>query len=359
MVGVFLWSEVMQQRPNISREKIEKILKIHDEIRGYVGNIAKLAGSSTDTVKNVLIDRGESYLSKIEEFEEDVRRMREMFLSGMSTTEIGKKFGVKNGAVRHRCRDLLDKIKEEKQKLQDAGLRKCGVCGEIKSLEVFGSNKESSVGKGSYCLVCLATIQRNRKHDLVCQHLGCGVAFKGCCANRKYCDEHTINRWTYEECHAEAQKYLSRSAFACGSPTHYEKSTRAGWDKMFFQEVFGDRLAFGFRKIDFIEACNRKNGGKGKLYLIKCWGNGEMFYKVGITSGTVKGRHKSKRDMPYEYEILWTVEGDAEEIWNMELARKRETKNIRYQPELWPNNNAQETFKCHGNCKILRNPDVT
>ena len=132
-----------------------------------------------------------------------------------------------------------------------------------------------------------------------------------------------------------------------------------GWHKVFFQEIFGDRLAFGFRKKDFIEACNRKNNGIGKLYLIKCRGNGEMFYKVGITSGTVKGRHKSKRDMPYEYEILWTVEGDAEEIWNMELARKRETKNIRYQPELWPNNNAQETFKCHGNCKILRNPDVT
>ena len=107
----------MQRRPNVSREKIEKILKIHDEIGGCVKNIAKLAGSSTDTIEKVLIDRGESYLSKIIQFENETKEMRKMFSSGMSTTEIGKKFGISGDTVRKRCRDLLDKINQEKQEL--------------------------------------------------------------------------------------------------------------------------------------------------------------------------------------------------------------------------------------------------
>ena len=178
----------MQRRPNISREKIEEIVRLANDPEITVSKIAEIVGSRNCTVNKILADKGSSYLSKIKEFEEDVRRMREMYLSGMSTTEIGKKFGVKDGAVRHRCRDLIDKINEEKRKLQDAGLRKCGICGEIKPLDVFGLEKRSSTGFGSSCKKCLADLQLRRKHDLVCQYPGCGIPFKGCCANRKYCD---------------------------------------------------------------------------------------------------------------------------------------------------------------------------
>lgn len=345
----------MQRRPLVSREKIEKILKIHDEMGGSNKDIGKLAGAGHETVKRVLNDRGASYLSEIDRFENETKEMREMFSSGMSTTEIGKKFGVKNGAVRHRCRDIIDKINEEKQKLQDAGLRKCWTCNKVKSLDLFGISEQSPAGRSVHCKRCLADLQLARKHDIVCQYPGCGIAFQGCCANRKYCDEHTINRWTYEKCYNRAKKYSSRGEFQEKEHACYQKCVKMGWHKVFFQEIFGDRLAFGFRKIDFIEACNRKNNGIGKLYLIKCFGNDEWFYKVGITSGTVKWRHKSKRDMPYNYEIIWTIDGDASEIWDMEKEYIRNTSENRYQPELWKSP-AKECFKCHGNCKILRKP---
>ena len=167
----------MQRKPQVSREKIEEILKIHEEVGGCVKNIAKLAGSSTDTIKKVLIDRGESYLSAIIKYEKETEEIRAMYLSGMSTTEIGKHFGVKDGAVRHRCRDIIDKINEEKQKLQDAGLRKCWTCNKVKSLDLFGISEQSPAGRSVHCKRCLADLQLARKHDLVCQYPGCGVPF--------------------------------------------------------------------------------------------------------------------------------------------------------------------------------------
>ena len=44
--------------------------------------------------------------------------------------------------------------------------------------------------------------------------------------------------------------------------------------------------------------------GFGVFYIIKCWNSQECFYKVGITSYSVKRRYNSKRDMPYNYEII-------------------------------------------------------
>lgn len=43
---------------------------------------------------------------------------------------------------------------------------------------------------------------------------------------------------------------------------------------------------------------------KGLVYIIKCYNDSECFYKIGVTSLTVKYRFHSKSEMPYKYEII-------------------------------------------------------
>ena len=86
-----------------------------------------------------------------------------------------------------------------------------------------------------------------------------------------------------------------------------------------------------------------------------------MFYKIGITSRGVEdgychdGSNPGKK-FPYYYEIVWTTQGDPGKIFDMENEYKKKTTKIRYQPSNWPAKTSRETFKCHGNCRILRKP---
>ena len=58
------------------------------------------------------------------------------------------------------------------------------------------------------------------------------------------------------------------------------------------------------------------------------------------------------------YKLVWKIEEDASEIWDSELQFKRSIEDIKYQPEIKFGGSAKECFKCHGNCKILREPEI-
>ena len=156
------------------------------------------------------------------------------------------------------------------------------------------------------------------------------------------------------------RKYSSRIDFQRNSPNPCSQARNRDWYKDFAQEIWGDPLEpGGYKKSDFIKACERNNNGLGILYLIKCFMGNEWFYKAGITSlGSVAERYKHdgfrpNTAMPYNYEIMWTIKGEGGQIWDLEKEYHRNTKQHRYQPELW-GRKSLETFKCHGNCKILR-----
>lgn len=89
---------------------------------------------------------------------------------------------------------------------------------------------------------------------------------------------------------------------------------------------------WGFRKTSFLEACERNNEGKGTLYLLKFWGNDEVFYKIGITSRTVKVRYSLR--IPYDYEILTVFEDDAGVIFDLEKLNVLYNKHLSYTPLL-------------------------
>ena len=45
-----------------------------------------------------------------------------------------------------------------------------------------------------------------------------------------------------------------------------------------------------------------------KVYLIKCLHGDESFYKIGVTTKTVKDRFSRGKDMPYQYRVIQTFE---------------------------------------------------
>lgn len=65
------------------------------------------------------------------------------------------------------------------------------------------------------------------------------------------------------------------------------------------------------------EVCSRPRK-KPCFYILKCSGNGEEFYKVGITSRKIRERYSNEKQMPYEYKIEFLHYADAGFIWDLE-----------------------------------------
>jgi len=74
-------------------------------------------------------------------------------------------------------------------------------------------------------------------------------------------------------------------------------------------------------------------GNPGILYILRCSDDMETFLKVGITCHTVKIRYKSGLRLPYNYEVLYSVEDmDRDKIWNLEKTLHRKIGNYKYKP---------------------------
>lgn len=69
------------------------------------------------------------------------------------------------------------------------------------------------------------------------------------------------------------------------------------------------------------------------FYIIKCWNDTETFYKIGITSISVKKRYPNRRSMPYTFEIIKEVCSEAETIWTIENNLKKELSS-NYTPNI-------------------------
>lgn len=88
----------------------------------------------------------------------------------------------------------------------------------------------------------------------------------------------------------------------------------------------------GWGRQNYVDAC-QSNNGMSAIYLIKCKGDDELFYKIGVTSIGLKQRFKSS-EMPYDYEPIFFIEGEAGYIWDLELSLQRINKRNKYIPRL-------------------------
>lgn len=80
-------------------------------------------------------------------------------------------------------------------------------------------------------------------------------------------------------------------------------------------------------------AASEKYGGNANLYVIRCEKNGEVFYKIGITMVKIRTRFSGKQ-MPYGYDALYRIHGDAEKIWNLEKLIHRRLKHLQHTPKI-------------------------
>ena len=71
-----------------------------------------------------------------------------------------------------------------------------------------------------------------------------------------------------------------------------------------------------------------------KVYIIRCWNDQEEFYKIGRTYKKVKYRFSGKITMPYKFNIIYEIKGDAEIIFKEEQRLKDLHKEFRYTPKL-------------------------
>ncbi len=87
---------------------------------------------------------------------------------------------------------------------------------------------------------------------------------------------------------------------------------------------------------------------KGIFYIIKCFNEGEEFYKFGITCTSIKERYYNSIQMPYDYEIVLLIEDmNRLKIWNYEKDFETEVlKNkLHYKPKIFFKGCVNECFK--------------
>lgn len=89
----------------------------------------------------------------------------------------------------------------------------------------------------------------------------------------------------------------------------------------------------GHTKNNYIEYCNNFDGTT-ILYIIKCWGYGEEFYKVGIARKGASDRFDSKCKLPYYFEVMHELRGDASDIWDLEKRLHRALGKYKYTPNM-------------------------
>lgn len=91
-------------------------------------------------------------------------------------------------------------------------------------------------------------------------------------------------------------------------------------------------------------SCSKENNGWSKscfinsakdsnclFYTLLCYNENEYFYKIGITSKSIKERYSGK-SLPYNYIVLSTTIGDAETVWNIEKSNLKHLKQYHYKP---------------------------
>lgn len=112
--------------------------------------------------------------------------------------------------------------------------------------------------------------------------------------------------------------YKSKGCGLCGNlnTSKYQRENPNGWSY----------------KTWIKKAENSKYFDSFKLYIIKCWNENEIFYKIGRTYTTVRYRFRFKTQLPYKYKILKEIIGDPQEIVNLELKLKKEHTDYKYIP---------------------------
>lgn len=105
------------------------------------------------------------------------------------------------------------------------------------------------------------------------------------------------------------------------------------------------KIQSGFSLTLFKNRCNKNNNGVGIFYIIKCFNETEEFYKIGITSKSIKQRYSNKSRMPYKYIITQEIQDTPENIFKLENIIKKYFLKFKYEPLFKFHGSSTECFK--------------
>jgi|GEM_PF-6525744 len=70
------------------------------------------------------------------------------------------------------------------------------------------------------------------------------------------------------------------------------------------------------------------------VYIIQCFNNEESFYKIGITTRSLRKRFRTKKELPYNYRIIDEVYTNLYEAIYIENKLHEKYKKYKYKPEI-------------------------
>ncbi|HSE99910.1 MAG TPA: hypothetical protein VLA48_03355 [Nitrososphaeraceae archaeon] len=100
----------------------------------------------------------------------------------------------------------------------------------------------------------------------------------------------------------------------------------------------------GYSRTDYIK---KAKGRICTFYTLICFNENEEFYKIGITMRSVQERYPDIRTMPYNYEIISEIYGEAGSIWDMEKENMKKLNTFKYKPEIEFGGSKRECFTQH------------
>ena len=96
-----------------------------------------------------------------------------------------------------------------------------------------------------------------------------------------------------------------------------------------FEQIAGEHMTkgHGCRRCGFISTAknsylNAISTEFTTLYYIKCYGKGEVFYKIGVAKNGVLTRYTNSESMPYLFEVLREIRGSADQLLEIEESIK-------------------------------------
>jgi hypothetical protein len=92
----------------------------------------------------------------------------------------------------------------------------------------------------------------------------------------------------------------------------------------------------GFGRTDWVnKGMNSRNIDSFKVYIIRCFGNGEDFIKIGRSYTKLYDRFRlgNSNQFPYEYKIVELIEGDGFYIYDLEIYLHRKLFSSKYIPK--------------------------
>lgn len=110
-------------------------------------------------------------------------------------------------------------------------------------------------------------------------------------------------------------------------------------------------LLKGFSRTKF-QTASEKLGRVAQLYLINCFNESESFYKVGITTHSIKERYRKTGSMPYEYDVVDVYQGVGSDVFNCEKELFRRGHDDKYVPILYFQGNT-ECFSINLNKQLV------